>query len=537
MSTSDHSRSASRIRCSVVAAVGILLIASISSAAPSLWLFPKDTGPREGGHVMPPGTPFTLVIENPGKDSETNTAHGVELVIAVEKAEVIDTLELAFEGGETMVLDPTGWEEGIPVLPCSEKPMPRHGVYPTAVSTITLESLTGIDDLVGGQSVEIEVTVEGREGLRVHFDAMATGWKTTGQGLKCFDISNPAGHDVTVADRRGGGGNEDCGRVRISKTADPRAVDLFGIVTYVIEVLNEGTCDLTEPVLSDFIPAVEDGEGISHPAFQWTGETDPAPIVIDDFLLEWPLDSPLPIGESAIVRLVVEFDEPLADGQRVVNRACITAAELRKPRCSSAGVMVGNAYGEDGPAGPGFWCHAVGWLVEDRPKVPVDGEALLAWLESVDADSDVYSELYEIFVEEDPEASLMAAADILCTPQLAEDAADRLARHLLTLWLNIVSGRLDPALTLGELCEGGEALPDDPGLETTTVGELLDEIELGFAGADDEQLTFWSEVVDAVNNSRVPGEFGCTEPRSVSGRQLGGRGNPGGKSTVSKIRN
>ena len=515
-------------------AMGILLVAPIASAGPSLWLYPKDAGPREGGHVVPPGT-FTLIIENRSKDSEPNTAHEVSLVIAVADPAAVSTLELVYVGGEPTVLDPNGQDEGVPTLPCSGKPMPRHGEYPAAFSTVTLEELTGIGDLVGGQSVEIVVTVEGEDNLRVHFDAIATAWKTTGQGPKCSDVSNPSGHDVTVGGRPGG--QDDCGRVSISKTADPRVVDLGEMVTFLIEVLNEGTCDLTELVVNDFIPSVKDEFGNPFPAFQWTGDTVPSPNVIDDFLLEWPLDSPLSTGESATVQLVVEFNQPLADGQRVVNRACITAVELTKPRCTSAGVMVGNTYGEDGPAGPGFWCHAAKWVIEDRRKVPVDGEDLLAWLEAVDTDSAVYSELYLIFVEEDPEASLVAAADLLCTPQSAEGAADRLARHLLTLWLNVVSGRLDPALTLGELCEGDEALPDDANLDMT-VGELRDEVDAGLAaGAEDTQLTFWSEVVDAVNNSRVPGEFGCNPPRSVSGRQRSGHGKPGAKSTVSKINN
>jgi len=508
--------------------MGILLIAPIASAGASLWLYPKDAGPREGGHVVPPGT-FTLVIENRSKDSESNTAHEVELVIAVADPAAVSTLELAYEGGETMVLDPYGQYEGVPVLPCSGRPMPPHAVYPAAYSLVDL------GDLTGGESVEINVTVEGEDNLRVHFDAMATGWKTTGQGPKCSDVVNPSGHDVTVANRQGG--QDTCGRVSISKTADPRVVDLGETVTFLIEVLNEGSCDLTELLVSDFIPAVEDEEGKLYPAFQWTGETVPSPNVIDDFLLEWPLDSPLPFGESAIVQLVVEFNQPLAEGQRVVNRACVTAAEFSKPRCTSAGVMVGNPYGEDGPAGPGFWCHATRWVIEDRSKVPVDGEELLAWLEEVDTESAVFSEFYPIFVVDEPEASLLATADLLCTPQSAEGAADRLARHLLTLWLNVVSGRLDLALTLGELCMGDEALPDDTDLNMT-VGELLAEVDAGLAaGVEDTQLTFWSEMVDAVNNSRIPGEFGCTAPRLVSGRQRTGHGAPGAKSTISKINN
>jgi len=529
MSITGRLRLASRIRRAIVFSIGILLIAPIASAGASLWLYPEDAGPREGGHVVPPGTPFILVIENRSKDSEANTAHEVELVIAVEAASAVDVLELVYEG-ELIELDPSGWAVGVPALPCSKKPMPRHGVYPAAYLAVPL------DDLAGGEVVEIEVTVEGNDNLRVHFDAMATGLKTTGQGERCFDISNPSGHDVTVANRRGG--QDECGRVSISKTADPRFVDFGEVVTFVIEVQNEGTCDLTELILSDFIPAVEDEKGDSHPAFQWIGGTDPTPSEIDEdgYWLKWTLGPPLGVGESAVVELVVEFNELLADGQRVVNRACVTADELRKPRCTSAGVMVGNLYGEEGPAGPGFWCHAARWVIEDRPKVPVDGEELLAWLEEVNAGSAVFPDFYVIFVDEDPEASLTATADLLCTPQSAEGAADRLARHLLTLWLNVVSGRLDPTLTLGELCGGDEILPDDTNLDMT-VGALRDEVDMGFADADDEQLTFWSEVVDAVNNSRVPGEFGCTVPVRTSGRQRAGQGNPGGKLNLSKVEN
>jgi len=520
--------------------MGILLAAPIASAGPSLWLYPKETGPREGGHVVPPGTPFPLIIENRSKGTDANTAHGVVLVVAVADPGAVSSLVLEFEGVDPMVLVPTEWEEGVPVLPCvNGKPMSRHGEYPAPYSTIILGDVIEGGDLVGGQSVEINVTVEGEEGLRVHFDAMAEGWKNTGQGLKCTGVSNPPGHDVTVANRRGGGGNDDCGRVSISKTADPRAVDLGGFVTYVIEVSNEGTCDLTEPILSDFIPAVEDVDGKLVPAFQWAGETVPTPSEIDEdgFWLKWLLGSSLPIGESTIVQLVAEFNQPAAEGQRVVNRACISAAELKKNRCTSAGVMVGNVYGEDGPAGPGFWCHAARWVIEERPKVPVDGDELLAWLGLVDTASGLYSELYLILVGEDLEASLVAAADLLCDPQSAGSAADRLARHFLTLRLNVESGRLDSALTLGQLCVGDEAFPDDPDLESTTVEELIEEIELGFAGADDEQLNFWSEVVDAVNNSRVPGEFGCTVPVRALGRQRAGQGNRGTKLNVSTVNN
>ena len=304
----------------------------------------------------------------------------------------------------------------------------------------------------------------------------------------------------------------------------------------MIEVLNNGTCELTDLVLQDSIPTVEDDDG-TYAAFQWSpGEEGPTPNEVEKFLLEWQLDT-LPVGETVVVQIVGLFNEPLADQQRVVNRACASAAELRKERCTAAVVLVGNPYGDDGPAGPGFWCHATRWLIEDRPKVPVDGEELLAWLGWIDKDSDVYSELYVIFFEEDREASLVAAADLLCTPQSAQGAADRLARHFLTLWLNVASGRLALDQYLDELCDGDELMPE--GVEPETVAELIAAVEEALLDPEtaDEDLTFWSEVVDAVNNSYVKGEGECATRRLTTRRQMTGRGKPDSKATISKTRN
>lgn len=501
-----------------VLATSIVMVAPVVVAGPQLWLYPAGAGPREGGHVVPPGE-FTLVIENRAKGSGDDTAYEVGLVIAVENLEAVSTLSL---DGEMLALDPGEWDEGTPSLPCGNKPMPRHGVFP---STYTIVDL---DDLDGGMSFQITVLVEGTEDLRVHFDAIAHGLKTTGQGQKCFGIANPPGHDVTVANRRGQ--QDFCGQVSITKTADPSSIDLAQEVGFVIEVLNTGTCDLTDVVLQDKIPAVEDEEGNLFPAFEWIGGDNP-PSQIDAFLLEWPLD-PLPVGDSAIVELVVLFNEPLADQQRVVNRACVDATEMRKPRCTAALVMVGNPFGEDGPAGPGFWCHAARWVLEGRVKLPVGGDELLEWLASVDGASEVYSELYPIFDEADPEASLVAAADLLCTPQSPQGPAGRLARHLLVLWLNVVSGRLDPALKLGELCMGDEILPEDADPDMT-VGELLETVDAAFADADDDQKTFWAELIDAVNNAYVDGEGVCDDLHRTSRRARGGYGNSGDKLVVS----
>ena len=353
---------------------------------------------------------------------------------------------------------------------------------------------------------------------------------------QCFDVVNPSGHDVTVANRRGGPGSDHCGQASITKTADPTAIDFGETVLFTIQFVNEGTCELTELVLRDFVPSVEDEYGTAYPAFEPLEDTVPPYRINDGLLLEWPFESPLPVGESITVELEVLFDELLADQRKVVNRACLSAAEMRKTRCAAAIVTVGNPYGEDGPAGPGFWCHASRWILEDRPKLPVDREELLAWLADVDTASRVFSELYSIVVEGEGGIDLVAVADLLCSPQWAEGAADRLARHLLVLWLNVASERLDEGQILGALCMGDEILPEGADPEMT-VGDVLTAAEADLiAETDDGQLTFWAEVIDAINNSIVGGEGECQQRRTISSRHRAGEGWPQMKSTVTKSR-
>ena len=528
MSVSVRFRRVNRISRSIVVAMGVLLGASIASAGPQLWLYPGDDGSRQGGHVVPPGD-FTLVIENRGNGSGDTTAYGVQLVVAVEELDAVDELELIINDDALDLLDPDRWKVGTPLLPCGDKPMPRHGVYPTAYTLVVFDHLPNSGDLAGGESVEIKVTVVGDDDLRVHFDAMASDLKTTGRGDKCSGFSNPAGHDVTVGQRPGG--HDDCGRVKITKVADEKYVDVGETVVFMIDVMNEGSCDLTEPVLRDFIPAVEDVDGNFVPAFTVSGGTDPSPPQDEDFLVEWGLNSPLPPGEldGVLLEVIVEL---AADGQRVVNRACISAEELRKPRCAAAVIIVGNPNGDDGPAGPGFWCHAVRFILEDRRNAPVSAEEFDEWLVEIgEGDrSRVFNELYDASTRE-------LAHDLLCTPQFAEDVADRLTRHLLTLWLNVVSGRLTTDQELDGLCDGDELMPAD--VDPTTVMALIVAVEDALLNAEteDDMLSFWSEVVDAVNNSLVPGEPGCTAARVASGRQRAGSGKPGSKMKIPGVHN
>jgi uncharacterized repeat protein (TIGR01451 family) len=489
--------------------MGVVLFAPAAWAGPQLWLYPQEAGPRQGGHIVPPGD-FTLVVENRAKASgkdEKNTAQEVQLVVAVNDPDLIANLALAAHSDGSPI-DLGNWAHGTPVLPCSEKPMPRHGVYPA------VHALAALGDLGGGERIEIDVTVDGEPGLRVHFDAIAIAWKNTGKGPKCSDVSNPAGHDVTVGERPGG--HDGCGRVTITKSSEQKFVDFGDFLIFEIEIVNAGTCDLTEPVLRDYVPTVKDDEGSRVPAFS-VSAADPAPSQDDGFLLEWPLGSSVAPGEQRAVWLEVEFDEPAADGHRVVNRACFSAEELRKPRCAAAVVFVGNPRGEDGPAGPGFWCHATRFIFEERWNAPIEAEDFEAWLAEIGESSEVFHEPpYDA-------GTLELAHDWLCTPQSAEGAADRLVRHLLTLWLNVVSGRFALGQALDELCDGDELMPED--VVPSTIWELIVAVEEALLlPADDQELGYWSEVVDAVNNSLLPGEPGCVSPLSTTGRRRAGHG-------------
>jgi uncharacterized repeat protein (TIGR01451 family) len=492
---------------SIVFTMGVLLVSPVAWAGPQLWLYPQEAGPRQGGHIVPPGE-FTLVVENQSKTSDENTAQDVQLVVAINDTVSIANLALAAHSDGSPI-ELGDWTYGIPMLPCSEKPMPRHGVYPA------YHAFAALGDLAGGERYEIDVVVEGEADLRVHFDAVAIAWRHTGKGPKCSDVSNPAGHDVSVGERPGG--HDECGRVTITKTSEQKFVDFGDIVIFEIEIINDGACDLTEPVLRDYVPTVKGDDGSRVPAFKVLGGTDPTPSEDDGYLLEWPLTSPFASGEQRGVRLEVEFDEPAADGRRVVNRACVSAEELRKPRCAAAVVFVGNPRGDSGPAGPGFWCHATRFIFEERWNAPIEAEDFEAWLSEIGDSS-------EVFHEPPYDASTLELAhDWLCTPQSAEGAADRLVRHLLTLWLNVVSGRVALGQALDELCDGDELMPED--VVPATVWELIVAVEEALLlPADDQELGYWSEVVDAVNNSLLPGEPGCVSPLATTGRRRAGHG-------------
>jgi hypothetical protein len=125
----------------------------------------------------------------------------------------------------------------------------------------------------------------------------------------------------------------------------------------------------------------------------------------------------------------------------------------------------------------------------------------------------VFTELFETSTLED-------ARTLLCRPNSLRTAAARLARHHLTLWLNLVSERVDPELALGELCPGDEPPPEGTDPEWT-VGYVRDQAEAAIlSGEDDPTLLFWMAVEDFINNASLPEACAPSFRRPIGLRRL-----------------
>jgi len=283
---------------------------------------------------------------------------------------------------------------------------------------------------------------------------------------------------------------------------------------YVIVIENRGTCELTDVVLTEDLPAVPDANGNPVPAFTVT-MIFPAPTSQTTDSIVWNIPSMAP-GEVIAATVSVVFDQPDAAGLTIDNTACVTSFELTDSACSSASVMVAVNNGDE-IGGPGFWCNQLRFAREGRPNAKFSLAELEAWLLDIFDSSTVFPELW-------PLATLMDAETLLCRPNQPNTVADRLARQLLALWFNIVSERLPLEAVLGDLCPGDEEPPPDMD-PAMTVEQLVMAVEADLvAGADEETLDFWLEVIDFVNNSLLPGLTGCGEEivrGSRGGRRVG----------------
>ena len=487
----------------VIAAVA----AAPAHATAKLWLYPDSDNPQAGGHVVTEPT-FTLNIENRGTGNGDNTAYEAYLLVAVNDPALLIGGSIALPGG-TVDLDPAMWAFGTPLLDCKGNSVPPHGVYPAYFAEIA------IGDIAQSELVSAGVVIDGSDGLWVHFDAKAVGYKQAGPNLKCYDVFNPSGHDVTlVLDEPGTG---PCHEVSIVKTAGATGVALGDAMDYVIVVENQGTCELTDVVLTEDVPTVLDIDGNPVPAFTVTAIV-PAPTTQTDTMIEWSIGSMAP-GDAVTATVSVVFDQPDAAGLEVENIACVTSFELPEPACGSASVVVDGTDGDE-IGGPGFWCNQLRFAREGRPNAKFTIPELEAWLAEIFDQSAVFPELWPLVTLADVEA-------LLCRPNLADTMADKVARHLLALWFNVVSERLPVDMVLGDLCPGDEDPPVDMDPAMTVAG-LIEAVEADLvAGAADDILGCWLEVLDFVNNSRLPGQGGCDgEVVRRSGNRRHGRHQP-----------
>jgi uncharacterized repeat protein (TIGR01451 family) len=473
-------------------AVGFLLAGAAPQPAEAkamLWLYPDSDDPNAGGHVVTEPA-FTLNIENRGTGGGDNTATEVALLVAVNDPALFVDATITLPGG-AITVDPSMLVYGVPAFDCSDATIPPHGFYPSSYAEIA------VGDIAEDEIVSAAIVVNGSEGLQVRYDAIGVGYRQAGPNVRCYDIINPPGHGVTQVFEGAGGGA--CHELTIDKTASATGVALGDPLDYTIVVENTGTCDLTDVLLFEDIPTVPDSQGQPVPAFTIT-DINPAPTNQTATAIEWNLGTMAP-GDSITATVSVVFDQPDADGQSVENTACVSSVELPDPLCSTATVEVGTP-DVDEIGGPGFWCNQIRFALEGRPNAMFPVPDLEAWLTAIFAQSTVFPETW----------SLLGLADaqlLLCRPNTAQTVADRLARHFLTLWFNVASERLPVDTVLGDLCPGDADPPAgwDP---TMTVDQLVLAVEADvLAGAPDDVLEFWKDVIDYVNNASLADAGGC----------------------------
>ncbi len=481
-------------RLALVAVVMVLSLAVLPAtcnATAKLWLYPDTDDPRNGGHVIEEAT-FTLVVENVGgggKDAD-NTAYEVALIVAVNDMSLLGSIVL---DGTSIEID----SYGVPEMPCTLSSIPPHGRYPADFAVVEL------GEIAEGDVAAIEVEVAGDPGLEVHFDAVALGWKQKKETTECYDVVNPSGHHVTAIVPAEVGPT--CPDVSIEKSTTTTGVELGDEIEYLIVVETSSECgDLTEVQITEDIPTVApEGDGDPVPAFEITATNRPPVGALTDDPLVWD-GGTLPAGDTYDIVLTVLFNEPLADGKKIENTACVSAAELDEPLCSSATVAVGETPADDGIGGAGFWCNRMRLALEGIPGASYSVEELEALLAEVDVLSDVFFDLVEVSTAE-------AAEDLLCRPRRA-DAEERLLRQLLALWLNVVTERIGTDVLLTDLCPGDEPMPDDVDEAIVTVGDALAAAEAALAAdppAVRADLLRLMELLDFINNASVAGDDGC----------------------------
>jgi len=153
-----------------------------------------------------------------------STAYDVSLVVAVNDLGLLadGSVTLIWPGGEETIVS-GDLQPGTPWRPCDEKLVPRHGIYPADYTTVPIfntgsPTTDSAAEILAGDTVEIEVVIVGADGLEVHFDAIAQGFKMKKETEVCYGVVNPSGHDVTVI--LGEAVEAECPAVTVDKSAD-----------------------------------------------------------------------------------------------------------------------------------------------------------------------------------------------------------------------------------------------------------------------------------------------------------------------------
>jgi hypothetical protein len=459
---------------------------TVASAEATLRLEADPSTPGNG-HQQVFEPVFDLAVLNRDNGNGDTTAYRVQLLVSVPDPSLLASVTIQL-GDTSTTIEPADLEEGTPEYACSGRPVPPHEVYPAWFTVV------GLGDILADEQVDMTVTVAGSDGLSVHFEAIGEGVREQGGSTVCTDVYAPPGHHVTALVGSGSPPPDECA-ADLDKTADVDSVEIGDQVVFTLVAVAGDGCDLTSVVLTDTIPIIVDDSGNELPAFTVL-DVDPDPAILTNTEIVWDLGA-LPMGSSFTATVTVIFDEELADGHEVVNAACLTAAELDHPACDSAAIAVGDVTRPEPIGGPGFWCRQVRAALEGSHNAQFSLEELGDWLAEANDGSLVFSELYDT-------STLESSRTLLCRPNTLRTPAERLARHHLTLWLNLVSARIDPELTLGELCPGDEPPPEGTDLDWT-VGSVRDETEDAILGGeDDATLLFWMAVEDFINNASLP---------------------------------
>lgn len=355
------------IKIIMITGLVLFLAASTASAERSLWLTPlytdgnyiedayvgRDENPWLRKSYVVGADPFLLKISNHslGKGKKDKTAKNVRLVVAINDPAKVDGILI--DGVD--IWDPDSVEYGIPTL-ASGRRMPKHGVFPTSFIEFDINY-----DIPQNGAVELEIDVNGDEGLMVHFDAYGEGrpkkckskhhhkyykdrwyhkyykyrwhhkyykdrWhhKHCYYNRTCFrDVFNPFSHDVTVV-VEDSGQLPDCGPDELSIVFSPQSLNYIlpdrdeRAFEISVEPNVGSNCTVNIANIAELVitfPQYELVRGVPLPVFEEVYDVsnpDVPPVPLDNIEHTWTtFSSPILI----VLQLFIDNNTKLGDYQ------------------------------------------------------------------------------------------------------------------------------------------------------------------------------------------------------------------------------